>query len=154
MDLLDNMNMLSLSGQCFSFDHRADGYARGEGFGVLVVKRLTDALRDGDTIRAVIRETASNQDGFTPGITQPSSDSQAALVEETYRRAGLSMNFTRYVVSPPLFPSVPICVLMLWVLTLLEMGLRLEYGFHVDRYTGLRACSMSIKRRPTAQELQ
>ena len=72
----------------YSFDHRANGYARGEGFGIVIVKRLSDALRDGDTIRAVIRATGVNQDGRTPGITQPSSKAQEALIRETYNRAG------------------------------------------------------------------
>jgi acyl transferase domain-containing protein len=97
MYLLSNMSMLSPNSQCFSFDHRADGYARGEGFGALVVKRLSDAIRDGNTIRAIIRETGSNQDGFTPGISQPSSAAQEALIRDTYRKAGLSMGFTRFV---------------------------------------------------------
>ena len=90
------MNMLSADGQCYSFDHRGTGYGRGEGFGVLVLKRLSDALQDQDTIRAVIRNTSCNQDGNTPGITQPSSASQKALIEETYSSAGLSMVPSRY----------------------------------------------------------
>ncbi len=72
---LSNMNMLFEDGECYSFDHRGRGYGRGEGFGILVLKRLSDALRDRDTIRAVIRNTRCNQDGTTPSITQPSSAS-------------------------------------------------------------------------------
>lgn len=94
--LLTNMNMLSHSSHSYSFDSRANGYARGEGFGVVILKRLGDAIKDGDTIRAVIRSTGSNQDGRTPGITQPSSDSQERLIRETYRKAGLSMALTRF----------------------------------------------------------
>lgn len=90
------MNMLSPDGQCYSFDHRGKGYGRGEGFAILVLKCLSDALRDQDTIRAVIRNTHCNQDGNTPGITQPNSDAQEALIKETYSRAGLSMLSTRY----------------------------------------------------------
>ena len=56
---LTNMNFLSADSRCYSFDSRANGYARGEGFGVVVLKRLSDAIRDGDTIRAVV---GSNQD--------------------------------------------------------------------------------------------
>ena len=97
MHVLVSMNMLSVDGQCFSFDHRANGYARGDGYGVLVLKRLSDALQDNDTIRAVIRSTASNSDGYTPGITQPSRDSQVALIREAYEKAGLSMNNTRFI---------------------------------------------------------
>ena len=65
---MSNLNFLSPNGKCFSFDHRANGYSRGEGFGFLVIKPLKDALRDGDTVRAVIRATNANQDGRTPGI--------------------------------------------------------------------------------------
>ena len=96
MHSLTNMNMLSHTSKSYSFDHRANGYSRGEGFGVLVLKRLKDALRDGNTIRAVIRSTGSNQDGHTPGITMPSSTSQEVLIRETYEKAGLSMEPTRY----------------------------------------------------------
>jgi acyl transferase domain-containing protein len=90
------MNMLSHSSRSFSFDSRANGYARGEGFGVVILKRLEDAIIDGDTIRAVIRSTGSNQDGRTPGITQPSSAAQERLIRETYRKAGLSTAFTQF----------------------------------------------------------
>ncbi|KAL8658296.1 MAG: hypothetical protein Q9226_001112 [Calogaya cf. arnoldii] len=94
---LSNMNFVSHDSRCFSFDHRANGYGRGEGFGVVVVKRLSDALRNGDTIRAVVRSTGSNQDGHTPGITQPSTDAQLRLIRRTYEKAGLDMGPTRYV---------------------------------------------------------
>ena len=67
----------------------------GEGFGVLVIEGLLDAIDDGDTIRAVIRATGSNQDGCTPGIAQASSDAHAALIKNTYEKAGLDMNYTR-----------------------------------------------------------
>jgi len=96
MHSLCAMNMLSPTSQCYSFDHRANGYARGEGFGVLVLKRLNDALRDGNTIQAIIRSTGCNQDGNTPGITMPSPTAQEALIRDTYRKAGLSMLPTRY----------------------------------------------------------
>lgn len=96
MHSLSNMNMLSPDGQCYSFDHRGTGYGRGEGFGILVLKRLSDALRDRDTIRAVVRSTGCNQDGYTPGITQPNDVAQEALIKETYSKAGLSMLPTRY----------------------------------------------------------
>ncbi|KAI4277764.1 MAG: hypothetical protein LQ337_001522 [Flavoplaca oasis] len=91
------MNFLSHDSRCFSFDHRANGYGRGEGFGVVVIKRLSDAIQDGDTIRAVVRSTGSNQDGRTPGITQPSMEAQLSLVRRTYAKAGLDMGPTRYV---------------------------------------------------------
>ena len=94
--LMAKMGFLSPDSQCFSFDHRANGYARGDGFGVLIIKRLPDAIRDGDMIRAVIRATGSNQDGRTPGITQPSSVAQYSLIQETYRKAGLSLERTGF----------------------------------------------------------
>jgi acyl transferase domain-containing protein len=96
MHALTNMNMLSADGECYSFDHRANGYARGEGFGVLILKRLSDAIRDRDTIRALIRNTGCNQDGYTPGITQPNSLAQEELIRETYATAGLSMKPTKF----------------------------------------------------------
>lgn len=94
---LSNMNFQSPDGRCYSFDDRANGYSRGEGFGVLVLKRLSHAIRDGDTIRALVRSTGTNQDGHTSGgVTQPSKDSQARLITETYRKAGLDLNKTRF----------------------------------------------------------
>lgn len=88
--------MLNPAGKSFAFDSRAHGYARGEGIGVLVLKRLRDALRDGDTIRAVVRNTGSNQDGRTPGISQPSSSAQESLIRSVYARAGLGLAETGY----------------------------------------------------------
>lgn len=96
MLVLDSLNFLSTDSRCWSFDERANGYGRGEGIAVVVLKRLTDAVRDGDTIRAVIRATALNQDGRTPGITQPSGRMQEVLIRDTYRRAGLDMSITRF----------------------------------------------------------
>lgn len=93
---LSNMNFFSPNSKCFAFDDRADDHSRGEGFGVLVVKLLSDVIQDGDTIRAVIRSTGSNQGGRTPGITQPSSDAQATLIQQTYEKAGLNMRETRF----------------------------------------------------------
>ncbi|KAK6539088.1 hypothetical protein TWF694_010628 [Orbilia ellipsospora] len=93
---LDNMGFLSPNSRCHSFDSRANGYARSEGLGVILIKRLDDAIRDKDIIRAVIRSTGSNSDGYTPGITQPSETSQLALIRDTYAKAGLSMEPTRF----------------------------------------------------------
>ncbi|OTA81899.1 hypothetical protein M434DRAFT_37315 [Hypoxylon sp. CO27-5] len=93
---LSNLNFLSPDGKCYSFDHRANGYSRGEGVAVMILKRVSDAVRDGNTIRAVIRSTLSNEDGRTPGITQPTSLAQERLIRATYQRAGLSMVPTRY----------------------------------------------------------
>jgi len=93
---LTNLNMLSPDGHCYSFDHRGNGYSRGEGFGVLILKRVSDAIRDNNTIRGVIRNTGCNQDGNTPSITLPNHLSQEALIKETYRKAHLDMVPTRF----------------------------------------------------------
>lgn len=89
--------LLGAQGRSFSFDARAEGYARGEGVGTVILKPLSAAVRDGDTIRAVIRESGVNQDGRTPGITVPSSNAQERLIREVYWRAGLDMEQTRFV---------------------------------------------------------
>ena len=96
MTSLANLHFLSPDGRCYTFDERANGYSRGEGTCVMVIKSLADAIADGDTIRAVIRGTGTNQDGKTPGIVQPSSDAQAALIRSTYEVAGLDFNKTHY----------------------------------------------------------
>lgn len=93
---MSNMNFFSPDGRCYSFDDRANGYSRGEGVGILVLKRLSESIADNDTIRAVIRSTGSNQDGRTPGITQPSTEAQARLIKQTYEKAGLEMEPTRF----------------------------------------------------------
>ena len=93
---LSNMNFLSPDSKCQSFDHKANGYARGEGTGVVVLKLLSRAVQDGDLIRAVIRATGCNQDGRTPGISHPSKDAQAAMIQDTYLAGGLDLQTTRY----------------------------------------------------------
>ncbi|PGH23855.1 hypothetical protein AJ80_02103 [Polytolypa hystricis UAMH7299] len=94
---MSNLGFLSPDGRCYSFDHRGNGYARGEGFGVVIIKRLSDAIRDGDTIRAVIRSTGSNSDGRTPGMSLPSKEAQEVLIRDTYKKAGLDLEATRFV---------------------------------------------------------
>ncbi|KAI0016501.1 lovastatin nonaketide synthase [Xylariomycetidae sp. FL0641] len=96
MKLLTDYNFLSPSGRSRSFDQRADGYARGDGNAIIVVKRLEDAIRDGNPIRAVIRNTASNQDGKTARITQPSQSAQVQLIRRAYEQANLEMRATRF----------------------------------------------------------
>ncbi|KAF4462213.1 polyketide synthase [Fusarium albosuccineum] len=91
------LNFLSPDGKCFTFDARANGYGRGEGIGVVILKRLSDALRDNDTIRAVIRGTKVNQDGHTTGITLPSKEAQVANINSIYESVGLDFNQTAYV---------------------------------------------------------
>ncbi|KAI0448681.1 lovastatin nonaketide synthase [Xylaria acuta] len=96
MHQLTAMHMLSPEGISHTFDDRSNGYGRGDGIGALIVKRLSDAIRDGDTIRAVIRGTGTNADGKTPSITQPSSTAQAELIDQTYNDAGLDQPETDY----------------------------------------------------------
>ena len=88
---------LSPDGRCYTFDDRASGYGRGEGVGCVLLKRLDDALSDGDTIRAVIRSTGVNQDGRTAGITLPSKEAQENLIKEVYRKACLDPWDTTFV---------------------------------------------------------
>ena len=96
MTTMNPLHFLSADSQCFSFDERANGYVRGEGVGVLVLKHMDDAIRDNDCIRAVIRSTGVNQDGRTPGITVPSAKAQGTLIEAVYRTAGLNPDDTAY----------------------------------------------------------
>lgn len=88
---------LSPDGRCKSFDIRGDGYGRGEGAGVLILKPLQMALRDRDTIYAVVMETGVNQDGKTDGITLPNISSQIALIKEVCVRAGIKQGDVQYV---------------------------------------------------------
>jgi acyl transferase domain-containing protein len=82
-------NLHMLSARSRMWDTSAEGYARGDGFATLLLKRLSDAIRDGDNIEAIIRETGVNQDGRTKGITMPSPEAQAILIRETYQKSGL-----------------------------------------------------------------
>ncbi|CAP62086.1 uncharacterized protein PODANS_5_380 [Podospora anserina S mat+] len=102
-NLIMNMNMthalaeqgvLSPNGSCRTFDADADGYARGEAVNMIYLKRLDEAIRDGNPIRAIIKGTATNFDGKTQGIAQPSSKSHEALIRDCYNKAGIS-DFTR-----------------------------------------------------------
>lgn len=90
-----NLTMLSPTGRSRMWDEKADGYARGEGVASLALKRLSDAIRDGDPIECVIRESNVNQDGRSMGITMPSSEAQAALIRSTYAKAGLQLERPR-----------------------------------------------------------
>lgn len=83
------LKMLSASGRSRMWDKDADGYARGDGIGVLVLKTLSQALADHDSIESIVRETGINQDGRTRGITMPNLSAQVDLIRSTYARAGL-----------------------------------------------------------------
>ncbi|KAK3303121.1 polyketide synthase [Chaetomium strumarium] len=89
--------LLSDSGRSFAFDERGTGFGRGEGCGMLVLKPLDQAIRDNDTIRAVIVGTGLNQDGKTPGITMPNGAAQEALMRQVYEKAGLDPNACGFV---------------------------------------------------------
>jgi amino acid adenylation domain-containing protein len=91
------LGVLSPDGRCKTFDSRANGYVRSEGAGMVLIKPLADAVRDGDLVYAVIRGTALNQDGRTPGLTVPSQRAQEALVREACRRAGVAPADIQYV---------------------------------------------------------
>ena len=86
------VNMFSPTGRCRMWDAAADGYARGEGVAAVVLKTLSQAIADGDTIECVIRESGINQDGKTPGITMPSAAAQEALIRQVYKDAGLDIS--------------------------------------------------------------
>ncbi|PYI24538.1 putative polyketide synthase [Aspergillus violaceofuscus CBS 115571] len=94
---MSSLGFLSPSGKCYAFDHRASGYGRGEGIATLIVKPLATALRDRDPIRAVIRGTALNQDGWTPTITSPNREAQEELIRACYQKVGLDPLETTYV---------------------------------------------------------
>lgn len=79
----------SPTGRCHTFDAKADGYCRAEAVNAVYLKRLSDAMRDGDPIRAVIRGSANNCDGWTPGINSPSSEAQTAVIRAAYADAGI-----------------------------------------------------------------
>jgi acyl transferase domain-containing protein len=94
---LNNLGFLNPAGHSRSFDADAGGYGRGEGCGVLILKRLDTAIQDGDTIRAVIRASGVNSDGWTQGVTMPSMDAQAALIKYVYESNGLDYGSTQYI---------------------------------------------------------
>ncbi|KAK7441330.1 mycocerosic acid synthase [Colletotrichum acutatum] len=117
---LNGLGVLDPSSTSYSFDRRANGYGRGEGIAAVVLKRMSDALRDGDSkdtfpdcqeverdlkmltrtvslaIRAVIRNTGCNHDGHSPGLTAPAKEAQAEIMRLTYEQAKLDPSDTRF----------------------------------------------------------
>lgn len=84
-------------GHCKTFDESADGYGRGEGAGVIILKRLSDAERDKDNILGVIKATGINQDGKSNGLTAPNGESQLAVIRDTLARSGLKKTDIDYI---------------------------------------------------------
>ncbi|NEO36999.1 MAG: SDR family NAD(P)-dependent oxidoreductase [Moorea sp. SIOASIH] len=89
--------MLSADGRCKSFDARADGFVRSEGCGVVVLKRFSDAVADGDNILAVIRGTAINQDGHTSGLTVPNGPAQESVIRQALTNSGVKPEQVSYI---------------------------------------------------------
>ena len=89
--------MMSPEGQCKTFDADANGYVRGEGCGIVALKRLSDAQRDGNNILAVIRGTAINQDGQSNGLTAPNGPSQQAVIKSALDKANISPDRISYI---------------------------------------------------------
>ena len=87
---MTEQGVLSKDGICKTFSADANGYARGEAVTAVYVKPLTDAIRDGNPVRAVIRGTSHNSDGKTPGMSQPSTDAQETLIRKAYDVAGIT----------------------------------------------------------------
>ena len=85
-----NAGMMAEDGRCKTFDAGADGYVRGEGCGVAILKRLEDAIEDGDNILAVIKGSAVNQDGRSNGLTAPNGPAQQAVLRQALANAGVS----------------------------------------------------------------
>ncbi|KAH6608313.1 hypothetical protein Trco_004626 [Trichoderma cornu-damae] len=94
---MSNLHMLNVDGRSYSFDSRGAGYGRGEGVATLVIKRLDDAIRANDPIRAIIRDAAINQDGHTAGITLPSGPAQQTLERKVWNNLGLQPEEVGYV---------------------------------------------------------
>ncbi|UFP94721.1 type I polyketide synthase [Gloeobacter morelensis] len=94
---LSQGRMLATDGRCKTFDAQADGYVRGEGCGVLVLKRLSDALAHQDPIRAIIRGTAVNHNGRSNGLTAPNTAAQEEVIRRALAQAGVQPSQVSYV---------------------------------------------------------
>ncbi len=109
------MGLLSPSGTCRTFDAEADGFVIGEGVGAVLIKRLADAERDGDTIHGVIRAIGVSQDGARHGLSAPQASGQAALQKRVYERAGISPSALQYIelhgMSSPLSDEIELLAL-------------------------------------------
>ena len=88
--------MMAPDGRCKTFDAAADGYVRGEGCGIVVLKRLSDALADRDRILAIVRGSAVNQDGRSSGFTAPNELAQQAVIRKALQNAGIKPSDVQY----------------------------------------------------------
>ncbi|HEX7836462.1 MAG TPA: beta-ketoacyl synthase N-terminal-like domain-containing protein, partial [Kofleriaceae bacterium] len=95
--VMSKFGAMSPDGRCKAFDARANGYVRGEGAGIVVLKPLSRALLDGDAVICVIRGSAVNNDGFSNGLTAPSPKAQQAVLRDAYRDAGVEPHRVHYV---------------------------------------------------------
>ena len=94
---LSKAHMMSADGKCKTFDKQANGYVRGEGCGVVILKRLSDAIRDRNTIYSVVYGSAINQDGKSNGLTAPNGPSQEAVIETALRQANIEPHKISYI---------------------------------------------------------
>ncbi|MEA5621832.1 polyketide synthase [Nostoc sp. UHCC 0251] len=94
---LCKLNALSTGDRCKTFDATADGYVRGEGCGIIVLKRLSDAIANNDTILSLIRSSATNHDGNSNGLTAPNGSAQEALIRQALENANVQPSQVQYV---------------------------------------------------------
>ena len=95
--IFSHAQMMAADGRCKTFDAKADGYVRGEGCGIIVLKRLVEAIRDEDNILAVIKGSAVNQDGLSNGLTAPNGPAQQAVIRKALDNAGVAPARISYV---------------------------------------------------------
>lgn len=121
--ILDTMGALSPKGRCYSYDHRAAGFGRGEGAACMMLKPLDRALADGDPVQAVIRSSACNHSGRSDGITMPSKAAQVSLLRRVHQNIGLDPRDTPVVeVSWMWLPVIRHCLASLDELTYVRQG--------------------------------
>lgn len=89
------MHMLSPDSRSRMWDANANGYARGEGYASIILKKLSQAVQDGDSIQSIIRAIGVNSDGYTTGISMPAAAAQTTLIRRTYHQAGLDPDLDR-----------------------------------------------------------
>lgn len=95
--LLSQMEALSLDGKCKSFDKRANGFVSGEGVGAVMLKKLSQAVRDGDNIHAVIKATAVNHTGRSGSLSAPSAQAQSEVIQQALVNSGVASDSISYI---------------------------------------------------------